>query len=404
MPTRKRKRPAPAVVRSGSAAVKIYSARRGPYESHTVAYYQAGARRRKVFADIKEAREEARRIADLLAAGKADAIELTGLERQSYGAATRSLRPLGVPLHTAADEYAAAKKVLGDTPVLTAAKEYAARHTKALRPIRTDTLVKECLAAKTADGLSAVYLHTLKSDLGRFCSTFKKNIADMRADEMSAWLRNLPVAPRTRNNMRRSICTLFHFARAQGYLPKHLPSEADDLPKAKEVPGEEAVFAPAQMRRLLDTAEGEQVVWLALGGFAGLRSSEIERLDWESVDLESGFIKILAAKTKKGRRRLVPISKNLAAWLRPHRKSSGRILRDQEVWKDVTALGKRLGLGWPRNVLRNSFISYRLAQTHDIARVAEEAGTSPAIIRTNYLELVTPGAAAAWFGLFPKAR
>lgn len=397
MPKRKKKRSAPAVVRSGSAAVKIYSSRRGRYESHTVSYYQAGSRRRKVFADIKEARDEARRIADLLAAGKADAIELTGIERQVYAAATRSLKEMGVPLHVAAEEYAAAKRVLGDVPILAAAKEYAARHAKASRPIRADALVRECLAAKEADGLSVVYLHTLKSDLGRFCSAFRKNIADLRADEMAAWLRGLPVAPRTRNNMRRSICTLFHFARAQGHLPKHVPTEADDLPKAKEVPGEEAVFTPTQMRQLLEAAEGEQVIWLALGGFAGLRSSEIERLDWDAVDIEGGHIKIAAAKTKKASRRLVPIARNLAGWLARHRRASGRVLRDQEVWKDVTALGKRLGTGWPRNVLRNSFISYRLAETHDIARVAEEAGTSPAVIRTNYLELVTPQDATKWF-------
>lgn len=77
------------MVRSGSPSVKIYSAHRGPYESHTVAHYQAGARRRKVFADIKEAREEARHIADLLAAGKADdlpkAKEIPGEEAQGIG-------------------------------------------------------------------------------------------------------------------------------------------------------------------------------------------------------------------------------------------------------------------------------------------------------------------------------
>lgn len=401
MRRRKSRRAPPVTIRSGSVEVKIYSSRRGSYTSHTVAYYHGGSRHRKVLADAKEAREEARRIADLLAAGRADIIELAGPEREAYAAAVRSVKPTGVPLHVAAEEYAAAKTVLGDVPLLSAAKDYVARHAKVARQIRTDALVKECLAAKEADGLSRVYLHTLKSDLGRFSATFKKNIADLRAEEMSPWLRALPGAPRTRNNMRRSICTLFHFARSHGYLPKHLPTEADDLPKAKEVPGEEAVFTPDQMRQILGAANGEQIVWLTLGGFAGLRSSEIERLDWQSIDIQSGYIKIVAAKTKKSRRRLVPILPNLAAWLQPYRKTTGRVLGDQEIWKDVTAMGKRIGLGWPRNVLRNSFISYRLAQTHDIARVAEEAGTSPAVIRTNYLELVTPADATKWFGVMP---
>jgi hypothetical protein len=54
-----------------------------------------------------------------------------------------------------------------------------------------------------------------------------------------------------------------------------------------------------------------------------------------------------------------------------------------------------------RNALRNCYTSYRLAVLGDIARVAEETGNSPKIIREEYLELVTPQAAAAWFGIFP---
>ena len=56
---------------------------------------------------------------------------------------------------------------------------------------------------------------------------------------------------------------------------------------------------------------------------------------------------------------------------------------------------------WPNNVLRHSYISYRLATIQDANQVALEAGNSPAIIFKHYRELVTKEAAGEWFGIAP---
>jgi hypothetical protein len=61
-----------------------------------------------------------------------------------------------------------------------------------------------------------------------------------------------------------------------------------------------------------------------------------------------------------------------------------------------------LKLEWPRNVLRHSFISYRIAVVKSADQVALEAGNSPAIIFKNYRELATDDEAAAWFNILPK--
>ena len=58
---------------------------------------------------------------------------------------------------------------------------------------------------------------------------------------------------------------------------------------------------------------------------------------------------------------------------------------------------------WKRNGLRHSFISYRVAETQNVAQVALEAGNSPQMIFKHYRELVTPKAAAGWFGIRPSA-
>jgi hypothetical protein len=56
----------------------------------------------------------------------------------------------------------------------------------------------------------------------------------------------------------------------------------------------------------------------------------------------------------------------------------------------------------PDNALRHSAISYRLALTRDLPRVATEAGNSPAIVQRHYAELVKPDAAKKFFAILPR--
>ena len=56
---------------------------------------------------------------------------------------------------------------------------------------------------------------------------------------------------------------------------------------------------------------------------------------------------------------------------------------------------------WPDNALRHSAISYRLALSRDLARVALESGNSPPVVQKHYLELVKPEAARRFFGILP---
>ncbi len=75
---------------------------------------------------------------------------------------------------------------------------------------------------------------------------------------------------------------------------------------------------------MLKAADAAFLLALAIGGFAGLRSSEIERLDWSEVRLADRFIEIKNGKAKTASRRLVPIADNLAEWLTAFANPSGR--------------------------------------------------------------------------------
>ena len=66
-----------------------------------------------------------------------------------------------------------------------------------------------------------------------------------------------------------------------------------------------------------------------------------------------------------------------------------------------TAVKAQIPGGWRQNALRHSFISYRVAETGDVARTSLEAGNSPKMIFRHYREVVDEAAAAAWFALMP---
>jgi len=163
---------------------------------------------------------------------------------------------------------------------------------------------------------------------------------------------------------------------------------------------ETGIFTPAQIKSLLAIATPEMIPFIAIGAFAGLRAAEIARLDWSAVDLKRKIIHLRADQAKTASRRIIPVSDNLRAWLLP-RVGKGRVVPNAEMQKKVAPLARILGFEWPNNVLRHSFISYRIAIVKSAEQVALEAGNSPTIIFKHYRELATEEQAEEWFGIFP---
>jgi integrase len=197
-----------------------------------------------------------------------------------------------------------------------------------------------------------------------------------------------------------SIRTFFSWAKARSYLPKNEATEAEAVSKVKVGDTETGIFTPAQIKSLLAIATPEMIPFIAIGAFAGLRAAEIARLDWSAVDLKRKIIHLRADQAKTASRRIIPVSDNLRAWLLP-RVGNGRVVPNAEMQKKVAPLAMILGFEWPNNVLRHSFISYRIAIVKSAEQVALEAGNSPTIIFKHYRELTTEEQANEWFGIFP---
>ena len=327
--------------------------------------------------------------------------ELTSLERHGREA-------VGLPQREMSDFITAKRKLAEYGQTINDAVKFFVDHLERVRrcKITVSQLADEVIDAKRRDGMSDAYLSDLKLRLTRFCRDFgNRPIASVTVEEIDNWLRALPGSPKSRANYRANIGVLFSYATKRRMLDFN-PILHTARPKLPDNPPE--IFAVNELRALLETAHQhfpDVRPMLAIGAFAGLRDAEIKRLDWSEVDLARGHIEVKAAKAKSARRRIVPIQPNLAAWLRPYSGMTGALVPLGARGK-LDRVRKAAGLTrWPKNGLRHSFASYRLAACHDAPRVAAELGhTSPQMLYSTYRELVLPEEAERYWKIEPQSR
>jgi len=264
-------------------------------------------------------------------------------------------------------------------------------------------LAKEVLEAKRKDGRAPMYVADLKKRLARFCADFgERRIAGITVEELDNWLRNLDCGPKSRANFRANVGVMFSYAERRRVIDSN-PVLRTAQPKLVDKPPE--IFSVDELAALLHAALSnapEAVPMLAIGGFAGLREAEIKRLDWSEVDQRRGHIEVTSSKAKSARRRIIEMQPNLREWLRPYAGMTGAVV-PVNARKKLDAIRNAAGLRrWPKNGLRHSFASYRLAATHDAPRVASELGhTSPHMLHSTYRELVLPEEAQRYWQITP---
>jgi integrase len=278
--------------------------------------------------------------------------------------------------------------------------------------------VEQLIYSRKKAGLSVRYCQDLRLRLGRFAKDFEKaTVSTITARQIDEWLTGLAVAPGTRNTFRRDLRTLFSYCEKHGYCQTN---EAKKTERAKAIDKPVEILTVEQAGALLNACDEEALPYMAISLFTGLRASEVEKLDWSEVDFDSGLIEVKASKAKTRKRRHVPISDNLAVWIRPYAKLRGPITpkgfrKHFDKSRRNAGFGtpgtetdeeKRAGIkltNWPEDVMRHSYGSYRLAQCQNEGKVSEEMGNSPQIIFAHYRELVKPKVADRYWKIVPPS-
>lgn len=388
-------------VKVGSVTVKLYSYSKNGSTYWQIADYSTGKRVLRSVASLEEGKKEAKRVAVAIGRGDIQAAGMTGRDRELLAAMMRSLEPLGVNPVTAVAEYAQAFKLLAGRPIVEAARYYSQKHPAGLVSKTVAQVADEFYEAKRAEGKSERYLGDCKSRHGRIADAFSMPISSVTAEQATLFLDGLKLGPRTRNNYLGAFQVLINFAIEKKYLPRDF-DELDSLKKFEDDGGEIEILSPAELRGFLDATPAPLLPFLVIGAFAGLRSAELERLDWSDIDLAEGHLTVDAKKAKTKARRIVPLPSNLRQWLAPYKDHTGPVLTTTATHVVRAIKEAAPGLQWKANALRHSFVSYRLAQVKSADQVALEAGNSPQMVFQNYRQIVTEAQATEWFSVLPK--
>jgi integrase len=410
----------PLAIKRGNVTVKIYAGKNRVngtnYQQFTLTYYDGAHRRKKRFSDLEEAKREAELAATKLANGEGQVLRLTSMDRANYLQALDTLRPLGRELNLAVAEYVESIKLLPANTSLREAVTDFARRNNTVRESRTvSELVAEYIAAKEKAGKSEAHLRDMRLRLTRFGKAFQLPVAHVTGKMLQTWLDGMNVCNRTRLNELRLVSGVLNFAVRRKYAPRDLLDELAAVERPEVTPSPTLIFTPAELRELFATAPGSLIPWLIFGGFCGLRSAEILRLDWHDVNLQRRFVEVSAENAKTAQRRLVPLCDAAVAWLQPRAQDEGHVVvrtGDKGIYYDLTAAVNqarrdtklKTKFKWKRNGLRHSFCSYRLAITQDAAKTSLEAGNSPQMIFRHYRELTTEDEAKEWFGIMPPKQ
>jgi len=368
-----------------------------------VANYSGEKRRFDSYSTETDALAAANKLARQLSQRDVLSASMTREQSIEYASAVQSLQPLGLTLSAAVAALVEAVKLTGDLAnVAAAVRFYKAKH-KAITSKTVAEVVVELLALKKSRGASERYLDDLSFRLEKFATAFQCNMGSVTTAAVQAWLDGQKLSTQSYNNNRRVAHLLCAFAVSRSYAHDNPVAGVD---KVKISNGDCEVFTPDEAAKLLASAPEDFLPCLALGLFAGIRSAELERLDWQDIDLKARHIIVGKSAAKTASRRIVPVAENLALWIAPYAARQGRVWPHGRICfhKRQQATAKAAGVPWKRNAMRHSFASYSIARCNDAGRVAGELGNSAAVIHKHYRELVTPDAAQKWFATRPTGK
>jgi integrase len=391
----------PIEMSNGQSTVKIYTGSTRGRAYYQISFYRAGRRERRTFSDKQEAKREAKAILGQLASQAADVEEaITATDVESLVAARAALKGIDLPLHLVVEGFAEAVRKLGApaNPVVAvneAVMFYLKHHPVGFKRSTLGEMMQAYIDSRKRIGISQKRIGAVGSIFRMMRKRFSPEEYGLPSREkVLEWLEDIQHHPVTKNSYLR---VLKAFAKWAVKEKREALETITEIDLWKETMGEVQIYTPTELRCILANVRKDAV---AIGAFAGLRSSEIMRLDWSEVNLERNFILVRGMKTKTAARRLVPVSETLKAWLLPYAKTEGAVLPMTE--NRVDELLRKPGMPRKPNAFRHSYISYRLAQINDAPKVAMESGNSPKMIFRHYRELVAPEDVKVWLGILPN--
>lgn len=313
-------------------------------------------------------------------------------------------------LGLSSDQLADAKRAVAKLPAgltLEQAVDIALKYT---RPsggeIGFDAAVKAWLDERRSRPLAAVTRNSYRISVSLFTAAFPRlKVHQVSPKHIEDFVDDDDWQPATVGHHLRNLRCFFGWCVKKKYMAIN---PAVSIPEP-DVITDTAILTPQQAADLLTSCSTALQPSVAIGLFAGLRSAEIQRLQWEQVG--NTEIEIRAHITKTRRMRMVPINDTLKAWLdlMPLDQRSGPVapVEWREEFAAATAAAgwkdDKEKSTWPRNAMRHSFGTYRYASVRNEAQVSAEMGNSPDMVHSHYRRNVAATVATQYWSIRPAS-
>lgn len=156
----------------------------------------------------------------------------------------------------------------------------------------------------------------LRNYVGRFAAAHaQRQMHTISTQDILDWLDSLKIGAASRANHRRYLRGFFRWAVDAKHASNN-PVTAITVPSVDDP--SHGVLTPAQLRHILDAAllhAADIAGYITLGAWCGVRTSELQRLNWDALDSARTRLHIGPGVAKLGQQRYIPLPPCAAAWL-----------------------------------------------------------------------------------------
>lgn len=293
-------------------------------------------------------------------------------------------------------------------------------HKSEIEMVTTFAACNEYIKSMRAKGRDESHVKRVRRILELFCETFGDVFVEhITRKELIEWIDKLPYKGQTKSNYKDIIRATWSFFENNEWISKNI---AVKLPTEEIVRGEIGILTVEEAERLLRVNENidpEICGLMALGMFAGMRSSAITRVEYKEINFKDRGIETPAEKTKKNRRQFIEnLPDNLWAWLERTPESAftmcerkfkkrremaysraGLLVRKEDI---KNGKGDKVKFP-PHNAFRHSFVSYHVALHRnftDTALIISHRRTD--ILFEHYLGVAKKEDAERYFNIYPS--
>jgi len=297
------------------------------------------------------------------------------------------------------------------------ARQWIERNTDALE-CRT-ARVGECLADYLQRfDTGKEHFKTVKCALTKFVTPFgcDRRMSELDRSAAESFL-SLYDNPKSFNLNRGYVLAFLNWARKNGKYAQAQYNACLCIERKREPYRQPCFFHADTVEKIMRWCESQPdadmlVPKFAVGFFAGVRSDEISRMDWKDVHFAEKEIRIETPKGVTGTPpRIVGMSDNLAAWLKPYSKDAGKLCYSQSA---ITARKKlikeKTGIDFDskemRNVARHTFATMHAAFHRNFELTASEMGhgASTSMLMKHYKSITSKSDATAFWSIMPKSK